>query len=259
MDLMTIPRFGMGRFAHWLAIESRELNELNESSPRSLLHNSSYRVPGIKRSNGTLVVLNKWGHSPELFRRIGAVLPPGPVALLYGDDTAWIAEDLEPIRRAFPPSRPLVRHFAMNLDTSALALPHTRQVPIGLNRMSVVIPKLLAQLGTVAPQARSRTLVCCCARAWRQRVAAFEALRAAGHVHCNLSQRLPFERLFHLYQTSRFVASPYGHGHTDFREFEALTAGAVPIVSLRLSNAQRVILLYVSLLACRTLAHPDVA
>ena len=34
----------------------------------------------------------------------------------------------------------------------------------------------------------------------------------------------------HAFLRHRFVVSPHGHGRTDFRAFEALAAGAVPIV-----------------------------
>ena len=108
-DLMLLPRISIGRFGHVVAIESRELDDLNETTPRALLHSARFRVPGTQHANGTLVVLNRWGFTPEVFRRIASVLPPGPVALLYGDDTSWTAADVAEIAGAFPPTRPLVR------------------------------------------------------------------------------------------------------------------------------------------------------
>ena len=51
-----------------------------------------------------------------------------------------------------------------------------------------------------------------------------------GHAQCNLSERRPYPSLFRAYLRHRFVVSAPGHGHTDFREWEILTAGAVPVV-----------------------------
>ena len=234
LDLMLLPRFSISRFAHFLAIEARDLVGLNASTPRAVLRSSRYYAKGTQLANGTIVVLNGWWHHPpELFHRISAVLPPGPVALLYGDDNSWRASQIRPMHEAFLRTRPLVRHFAMNMAADALALvPQARQVPIGLPKASAALPRLLARSPNLPPEQRSSQLLCCCARNWSQRVMAFEALRAAGHAHCNLAERRwPFERMFADYQRHRFVVSVHGHGRTDFREWEILAAGAIPVVS----------------------------
>ena len=127
------PRFAISRFAHFAAIESRDLDGLNSTTPHSLLRSSRYRVPhtSFKRANGTLVVLNRWGHSLDLLHHISETLPAGPVALLYGDDTDWTRKELEEMRRSFSSERPLVRHMAINVDQDATHLPHVLQVRMG--------------------------------------------------------------------------------------------------------------------------------
>lgn len=234
-DFVLHPRFAVARFAHFQAIESRDLALLNDSTPRAVLRSGLLRVPHAWRANGTLVALNGWGHGPPLLRRISESLPAGPTALLYGDDETWEASELQAIRDAF--SRPLVRHFAMNIDEKSSALPWVQQVPIGLNSASASLASLLAApswartvVQMASADARSPELVCCCQRPWPHRARAFEALRAAGHTHCNLSERIHYEDLFTRYTRHRFVVSVWGHGHSDFREWEILLAGAVPVV-----------------------------
>jgi len=144
LDFVLQPRFAISRFAHFLALETRDLDLLNASTPRTLLRSARYRVPGAWRANGTLVVLNRWGHPPELLKRIGEVMPrAGPVTLMYGDDASWRAAEVAQIRTAFT-RPPLVRHFAMNLDAEAADLVHMQQVPIGLNSACGQLPALLA-------------------------------------------------------------------------------------------------------------------
>lgn len=197
-DTILNARFAIGRFAHYLAIEKRDLSSLNDTAPRSVLRSPQYRVPRAhslqqRRANGSLVVLNGWEHAPTLLARIASTLPAGPIALVYGDDDSWTAAQMQRFREAIGASR-LVRHFAMNVDTSAAALPHVSQVPIGLNGASVDLPAILASAdGALQSRTahRARTLLCCCQRAWPQRERAFAALRSAGHRHCNLTERRP--------------------------------------------------------------------
>lgn len=240
LDSVLNVRFSIGRFAHFLAIEKRDLLGLNESTPRTSLRGPQYRVPrahghkAAHRANGSLVVLNGWEHSHLTLSRIAATLPAGPLALYYGDDESWSASKLLGFRDALGGPSRLARHFAMNLDASAAALPHVSQVPIGLNGFSVDLPEILGSAEGRALQPatahRQRRLLCCCQRAWPQRERAFAALRAAGHTHCNLTARKPYNELFRLYLRHRFVAAVHGHGATDFREWEILAAGAVPVV-----------------------------
>ena len=238
MDTMLNARFAIARFAHYLAIEARDLEGLNTSTPKAALRSPTYRVPRThhgsaqRRANGSLIVLNGWEHPPSLLGRIAATLPAGPAALLYGDDDSWSGAQMEAFRSAVGEAR-LVRHFAMNVRSSAVALPHVTQVPIGLNGFSIdLLPILTSPEGTLASRTahRSPVLLCCCQRAWPQRTAAFAALRAAGHSHCNLTQRDTYPSLIRSYLRHRFVVSAHGHGKTDFREWEILAAGAVPVV-----------------------------
>lgn len=228
------PRFGISRFAHWQAIERRDLVWLNASTPASVLRSSRFRAPRTWRANGSLVVLNKWGHEdePGLMQRIGETLPRGPVALVYGDDVGWRAPQLLQIRHAFAAAgRPLATHFAMNLDADALrSQPHALQVPIGLNSASQQLPVLLREHAPLPPSKRSHELLCCCQRPWPWRLRIFEQLRANGFPHCNLTERRHYTQLMADYATHRFVVSVFGHGRSDFREWEALLHGAVPII-----------------------------
>ena len=231
IDTVLNARFAIGRFAHFLALEKRDLVGLNGSTSRAALRSPQYRSPQkLRRANGSLIVLNGWQHSAALLSRIAARVTPGPVALYYGDDESWTAETLEGFRKAIG-SR-LVRHFAMNVDASAAVLPHVLQVPIGLNGASIELPGILASEGYLQAQThhRSSKLLCCCQRAWPQRERAFAALRESGHPHCNLTERRPYASLFRSYLRARFVVSVHGHGLTDFREWEILLAGAVPVV-----------------------------
>ena len=257
IDWMLNSRFAISRFAHFVAIESRDLSGLNASTHARVLRGEQYRVPHVWRTtNGTLIVLNGWSHSPSLLSRVAATLPPhGPIALVYGDDVAWTADQAQGFRAAIEsagssssaataaaaadlhskrgewhhPQHVLTRHFAMNLDASAVRLPFTQQIPIGLNGASAELPPLLSSADSRGLQAsashRSSTLLCCCQRPWPQRGAAFEALRRAGHTHCNLTERRPYTTLFKSYLHHRFVVSAHGHGRTDFREWEILLAG----------------------------------
>ena len=236
IDAMLLTRFAIGRFAHFLAIESRDLvsfKEMESASTLKELRRPQFRVPHHlhKRANGSLVVLNGWGHSNLLLSRIVRTLPAGPIAMLYGDDVSWTAAEMEDLRSAMGPSR-LVRHFAMNVDSSAVRLSHVSQVPIGLNAASMDLPDVLRANGALQSSFshRSSRLLCCCQRAWPQREAAFAALRLAGHAHCNLTDRKPYSSLIQSYLRHRFVVSVHGHGRTDFREWEILTSGAVPVI-----------------------------
>ena len=254
----------MSRFAHFLALEARELSALNDSTPTRELRTEAYRVPRVwsRRVNGTLIVLNGWGHTPSLLSRIASTLTSrGPTAIVYGDDSSWSAEHLQAFRGAIehrsgsstagsppppPPPPPhfkgtpyerrprLARYFAMNIDASAARLPFALQIPIGLNAASADLPDILSAASAAGLQSstahRSRKLLCCCQRAWPQRAKIFTALVSAGHAQCNLSERRPYRSLFDSYLRHRFVVSAYGHGRTDFREWEILLAGAVPVV-----------------------------
>jgi len=180
------------------------------------------------------VVLNGWSHSVELLQRLAAsALPPGPTALLYGDDSLWSASELEAIRSALAAvGRPLEHHFAINLDAEAVRLPHAANVPIGLDHSSAAFPEVLKGSGhTQPPSARAGGLLCCCHKPWpEERKRAFALLRVTGHSQCNLSAHLSYPELLRSYTQHRFVASVRGHGQANFREWEALVAGAIPLV-----------------------------
>ena len=234
LDWILLTRFALGRFAHFLAVENRDWTLLNESMPRAMLRGPQFRVPRAhsRRANGSLIVLNGWRHSEALLARIASSLPAGPLALLYGDDKSWRADEMLTFQNAMGGNKRLVRHFAMNVDADAVNLPHVTQVPIGLNGASVDLPAVLDANGKLQASSkhREKSLLCCCMRAWPHRIAAFDALRAAGHTHCNLTERRPYTSLMHSFLRHRFVVSPHGHGRTDFRVFEALAAGAIPVV-----------------------------
>lgn len=180
------------------------------------------------------MVLNGWSHSVELLQRLAAsALPPGPTALLYGDDSLWSASELEAIRSALAAvGRPLEHHFAINLDAEAVRLPHAANVPIGLDHSSAAFPEVLKGSGhTQPPSARAGGLLCCCHKPWpEERKRAFALLRVTGHSQCNLSAHLSYPELLRSYTQHRFVASVRGHGQANFREWEALVAGAIPLV-----------------------------
>jgi hypothetical protein len=252
LDWMLNTRFAMGRFAHFLALDAKQLAGLNASTTDRTLCGEAYRVPHIGRrgdvtaaTNGTLAVLNGWGHPPSLIGRIAASLPAhdAPMALVYGDDESWTTSQVRSFREAIEqpaaegggaPRRALAQLFAMNVAPDAAKLPFVRQIPIGLNGASSELPALLTAAQARGLQSasshRSRTLLCCCQRAWPQRKAIFEALRAAGHTHCNLTEQRPYASLMSAYLRHRFVVSAFGHGRTDFREWEILIAGAVPVI-----------------------------
>ena len=232
-DFVLHPRFAISRFAHFLAIERRDWEGLNESTPLRVLRSPQYRVPRLHagRANGTLCVINGWGHSPATIARIASTLPAGPVALYYGDDSSWTASQLQAFHDAVAQAKRPLHHFAMNLDADAVRLPYVTHVPIGLNAAASELPRVLLEAGKLASRDgrhRTRELICCCQRPWPQRQRVFEQLRLAGHPHCNLSERRPYERLFHDYTRARFAVSAFGHGRTDFREWEILLAGGAP-------------------------------
>lgn len=65
----------------------------------------------------------------------------------------------------------------------------------------------------------------------RQRIIAEEEFKADHHVAVHVEVPIRRERLWELYGTHAFVASPAGHGFDCHRTWEALALGAVPIVS----------------------------
>ena len=73
---------------------------------------------------------------------------------------------------------------------------------------------------------------CCMGLSYAERALKLQALRA-NNFSCDTGggrDKLPHDEYVRLLLESRFVFSPAGHGHSNHREWEALVAGAVPVV-----------------------------
>jgi len=75
-------------------------------------------------------------------------------------------------------------------------------------------------------------LLCCCMAAYPHRVAVAERLRRNGFHTCHIGEasRLSWQQTMAQYAEHRFVLAIHGKGHNDFRVWEALHAGAIPVV-----------------------------
>ena len=244
VDSVLNLRFSIARFADFQAVERRDWQCLANGcegveAPR-------FRAASRRRS-GSLVVLNGWGWSRAKYIRVLAsvdrAMPDGPLGVYFGDDWSW---NVSGLARFDAPFTKLACHFAMNLDDDAASLPTARQVPIGLNAgwapllgagsaaavdMSAVLRAHGRLPGTVSH--RTKQLHCCCQRSWTHRRRAYEGLFAAGHQHCTrsaLERTGATDSLVAQYLNHKFVAAPHGNGNTDFRVWEVLMAGSVPVV-----------------------------
>ena len=170
----------------------------------------------------------------------------GHHAVLYGDDKSLSAALLERYR-AFTGLESLARFYAPNLSPQAARLPFATSVPLGLNHNArhLATPASLDG-GLLDPvsgsigrrQARTRgrksTLLCCCQRPYDFRLAIASQLTRAGFnctslLHGSDATR-SFAETLELYSRHRFVLALHGRGHQDFRLWEIMLAGAIPVL-----------------------------
>lgn len=257
LDSVLNLRFSIGRFADVQAVERRDWQCLISSCPGSntfldeRVREPRYRSPHKRRNRGSLLVFNGYslGQYPEVLGAVRRALPADEaVAVYYGDDWSWRASHIQAFDAPFTG---LACHFAINVNDSAARLPSVRQVPIGLNsqwmaalvhpaniserNVSSDVSDVLVAEGALQSHSKHRSakLHCCCQRAWPHRLEAYEDLFIAGHTHCTqfaLAKRGSIDHLMGQYLRHRFVAAPHGNGRTDFRVWEVLMAGAVPVV-----------------------------
>ena len=91
-------------------------------------------------------------------------------------------------------------------------------------------PELI--LGVPTPSRRSKLLECCC---FGDRVFRFERRRALANATglCDGDAGIfDADATLARYQRAKFVFSPRGEGCSNYREFEALYAGAIPVVDI---------------------------
>ena len=235
--------------------------------PRHRLLSARFATPSAARANATLIVLNGWGwgeanlstassevHKRTFLHRVGhrghryvfADPLPELFKLLrrdhgvrhvvhYGNDHALSEHALRGFYRARLGGH-LHRYSAPNFAPAAARLPFALPVPLGLNSNSAAgrLSDLLRTHAAlhVGTKHRSHHLLCCCMKPWRHRVRIARQLQRNGF-RCELnatSSRAPWRQTLLLYLRHRYVLALWGNGHNDFRVWEALMAGAVPVV-----------------------------
>ena len=250
-DSILYARFSIARFAHVQAVGLSDWVALTEHAASLAPLHPRFASPHAGRSNGTLIVLNGWGWSQNvsadgarLVHRVGHAgrryLFDDPLPYLfarlrgrhcvhYGNDhtiSGWLMESFYKRRLG----EALARYVAPNLDASASRLPYALEAPLGLNsnawRLDAILRARAAEHTGWAH--RSATLLCCCMHPWRHRLRVMRALERNGFACSNATR--PWEATVDAYLSHRFVLSIYGNGHNDFRHWEILSAGAVPVV-----------------------------
>lgn len=268
-DSILYARFSVARFAHvqavqwadWVAL-ANETTDADEQDPLSSL-SPRLAAPSASQAKATLIVLNGWGNGPEnvssdgsklthriAFRRVGHE----GSRLLFNDPLEWLMARLSPygrhavqygndhsISRTLIDSfyRPrlghrLTRYLAPNLQAEASTLPYAVETPLGLNSNGRALEALLKGRHGARLQAqhahRDRELLCCCMRLWiKHRVRIVRMLERNGFA-CDMNTTMPWEVTIERYLRSRFVLAVWGNGHQDFRMWEVLAAGAVPVI-----------------------------
>ena len=182
----------------------------------------------------------------------GALAPGGRHAFLYGDDSSLSGWLLEKLRVQLGNS--LGAYFAPNLSPEALRMqagdhPYAIAVPLGLNRNARPLAATMhvgglldPDSGAVGPRqtsraARKNSLLCCCMRPYEHRVAIARQLARNGFdcssvlgTEGSTGATRSFEATLELYSEHRFVLDLMGKGRQDFRIWEILLAGAVPVL-----------------------------
>ena len=226
-----------------------------------------FAAPGADAANGTLIVLNGWGWSSRnltlpgevggsaagrighkgrfvhriahagrrydfedpllaIFRRLR-----GRHAVHYGNDHSLSARVVGGYYKTAL-GHSLARYLAPNLDAEAAALPCATAVPLGLNSNGHALASLLLEPRVAALHVgrshRRPELLCCCMKAWKHRVRVLRVLREQGHACSNAT--LPWTDTIEQYLAHRFVLAVWGNGRNDFRYWEVLSAGAVPVM-----------------------------
>lgn len=171
----------------------------------------------------------------KIFR--GALSENGSHAVLYGDDTSLSNTSMVRIRRQLGAS--LAHYYAPNLSPDALRLPFTSAMPLGLNsggyhvalNFSLMARTLGMQQQTSRHHGRNTSLLCCCMRMYDHRHAVVAQLVRAGFDCGRLNDgTYSWEQTVAMYSRHRFVLDIYGRGKQDFRVWEILLAGAVPVI-----------------------------
>lgn len=173
----------------------------------------------------------------------GALQPHGAHAVLYGDDKSIGVTYLERVHRTLGGT--LHRYFAPNLTPESARLPYATQVPLGLNHNSYSLAGTLytgglldAAVGYVGRRHASRahrrpSLLCCCQRLYDHRARIAHQLNRSGF-DCGMllagEEDRTWEQTMSLYAEHRFVLAMHGRGNQDFRVWEILLAGAVPVM-----------------------------
>ena len=174
-------------------------------------------------SRARLVVSNHMYSVKPFFARVYPQLR-APVTLVVEDDDDMPTPEGGRFPRSLLARAPLVRQvFTSNPAPGAPA--HVHGLPLGLAKL----PHWHAALdGREVNRARPRLLHCGYMAGFGARKKMWAALRKNGFV-CNQTpvprEQYPFELL-----DSRFVAAAHGNGHNNHREWEAMVAGAVPLV-----------------------------
>jgi len=173
----------------------------------------------------------------------GALQPHGAHAVLYGDDKSIGVTYLERVHRTLGST--LTRYFAPNLTPESSRLPYATQVPLGLNHNSYGLPSTLYTGGLLdsavgyvgrrhARRAHRRpSLLCCCHRLYDHRARIAHQLNRSGF-DCGMllagGEERSWGQTMSLYAEHRFVLAMHGKGNQDFRIWEILLAGAVPVM-----------------------------
>jgi hypothetical protein len=251
-DSMLYARFSLARFAHVQAVELRDWTELVALPPQSWPLPARIASPSALAANGTLIVLNGWGFGENvssdgscLTHRLGHAgkrymfedpLPRlfgvlrGRHVVNYGNDHAISSHLLERYYHR-KLGEALFRYLAPNLDDEASRLAYGVTVPLGLNSNGVGLDALLkGPRGRkhTAHAHRRRELLCCCMEPRRHRLRVLHTLQQNGFACSNAT--LPWQQTMELYLEHRFVLAIFGNGRNDFRYWEALSTGAVPVV-----------------------------
>ena len=149
----------------------------------------------------------------------------------YGNDHSISEHTLRGFYRARLGGH-LHRYSAPNFAPAASRLPFALPVPLGLNSNAQgAMRRLLRENAElhVSVQHRRPQLLCCCMKPWKHRLRVVRTLQRNGF-QCELNETHPWQETMELYLRHRFVLAIWGNGHNDFRVWEALSAGAVPVV-----------------------------
>jgi len=205
--------------------------------------------------NGSIIFLQtEMSRTKAWHERLAAALPEPRIIIAGGDNMIGPADVTDAALLG-----PWSRWFVRNMDADAPDGERLTPFPIGVKQPGAWrSEKKVAKPGDPPPAAdpkdrrrrrnkrkeaartyldgrearvdhRETLFLCCCMRQFKWRSDAMATLGENG-LKCDPATRLEAEQHANGMLDAKFVFSPRGNGHSNYREYEALLAGAVPVV-----------------------------